>query len=236
MPRTGSIPSTITRSSARASSAPTASPGFNTPTGRIELYSTLFGQWGQTSGAALRRAYPTAPTRCPSASTRTSTWRRYPLIMTTGARHWALVPFGAPADAASARAAPEPGVRDRARRRPRSTACGQGDWCWIENHLGPRAAEGERLARARPVHHLARPRLVVPRAGPPRTTGGGCYGTYVSNAERHRGGGLRGERVRQQLQVAHVPRVRECAPGRGSSATPTWTRSRRVSRPNEELV
>ncbi|MDR0500327.1 MAG: molybdopterin-dependent oxidoreductase [Coriobacteriales bacterium] len=108
--------------------------GFNTPTGRIELYSTLFGQWGQKPVPHYAEP-PYSPYNVPDGFNKEEYLQRYPLIMTTGARQWASfhsehrqIPHlralhPNPEFEISPQTAAERGIK-------------QGDWCWIENHIG----------------------------------------------------------------------------------------------------
>ena len=108
---------------------PDGNLGFNTPTGRIELYSTLFGQWGQKPVPHYAEP-PYSPNQVPERFDKDEYLAKYPLIMTHGRAPLRVLPFRAPADAASARAEPEPGIRDPSgygrEVRPCTTATGAG--------------------------------------------------------------------------------------------------------------
>jgi len=56
-------------------------PGFNTVTGKVELYSTLFGAWGDDP-LPYHQEPPYSPYSTPELA------REYPLILTTGARFY----------------------------------------------------------------------------------------------------------------------------------------------------
>ena len=108
--------------------------GFNTPTGRIELYSTLFNLWGQKPVPHFAEP-PYSPNQVPARFDKDEYLEKYPLIMTTGARHTAFfhsehrqIPHlralhPDPCFYLNQNVADRFGVKD-------------GDWCWIENHLG----------------------------------------------------------------------------------------------------
>jgi anaerobic selenocysteine-containing dehydrogenase len=107
---------------------PDGQPGFNTPSGRIELYNSAFALWGYDP-----LPYFEEPSCSPYASP--ELYARYPLVLTTGARSfeffhsehrqletmrefhpWPL--FEMHPEAATRRGLQE------------------GDWCWIENQRG----------------------------------------------------------------------------------------------------
>lgn len=58
-------------------------PGFATPTGRFELYSTNYAAWGQDP-LPFYKEPPYSPYSCDQETT-----EKYPLVLTTGARDWA---------------------------------------------------------------------------------------------------------------------------------------------------
>lgn len=107
---------------------PDGSPGFNTPTGRIELWSTFFNAWDLEPMPYFEEPEP-SPYSTPDLS------EKYPLILTTGARSWwsfhsehrqipslrAHKPW--PTIEVHPLTAAENGLKD-------------GDWCWIENDRG----------------------------------------------------------------------------------------------------
>lgn len=103
-------------------------PGFNTNTGRIELYSTLYEMWGLDP-----LPYFEEPTESPTSTP--DIYKEYPLVLTTGARQWgsfhsehrqvprlrALHPD--PELQIHPETAARYGIRD-------------GEWVWIENSMG----------------------------------------------------------------------------------------------------
>lgn len=60
---------------------PDGKVGFNTPTGRIELWSTLLASWGQKPLPYFEEP-PMSPYSQPEL------YKEYPLVLTTGARHY----------------------------------------------------------------------------------------------------------------------------------------------------
>jgi len=102
--------------------------GFNTPTRRIELYSTFYEQIGLDP-----LPYFEEPTESPLSTP--DIYEKYPLILTTGARPWGLfhsehrqIPHlraihPDPALQIHPDAAAKYGVKD-------------GDWVWVENSMG----------------------------------------------------------------------------------------------------
>ena len=107
---------------------PDGNPGFNTPTGRIELWSTFFNAWDLEPMPYFEEPEP-SPYSTPDLS------EKYPLILTTGARSWwsfhsehrqipslrAHKPW--PTIEVHPLTAAENGLKD-------------GDWCWVENDRG----------------------------------------------------------------------------------------------------
>ncbi len=103
-------------------------PGFNTPTGRVELYSTFFEQIGLDP-----LPYYEEPTESPLS--RPELYKEYPLVLTTGARPWGFfhsehrqVPrlralHRDPEVQIHPETAARYGIKD-------------GDWVWIENRMG----------------------------------------------------------------------------------------------------
>lgn len=146
--------------------------GFNTPTGRVELYSTLFGAWGQKPVPHFAEP-PVSPYSTPEYA------EEYPLIMTTGARQWASF-HSEHRQIPHLRALhPDPEF-EIAPATAEGLGIKQGDWCWIENHLG-------RVQLRANVSPVLDPRVVsldhawwFPERDP-EDTGTGCYGTYASN-------------------------------------------------------
>ncbi|UWG98924.1 molybdopterin-dependent oxidoreductase [Dehalobacter sp. DCM] len=102
--------------------------GFNTPTGKLELYSTLFAEWGLDPLPYFEEP-PYSPVSTPLKS------KEYPFILTTGARsleffhseHRQLKTMREfhpdPLFDINSEIAAEMGIQE-------------GDWCWLENHNG----------------------------------------------------------------------------------------------------
>ncbi len=103
-------------------------PGFNTPTGRIELYSTFFEMWDLPPLPYFEEPEP-SPYSTPELA------KKYPYILTTGARNWwsfhsehRQIPslrshHPWPVVELHPETAAENGLKD-------------GDWCWVENNRG----------------------------------------------------------------------------------------------------
>ena len=90
---------------------PDGQPGFNTPSGRIELYNTNLMLWGYDPLPDFKE-----PSCSPVSSPELA--EKYPLVLTTGARSFGVLPFRAsPGGHDVARAAPRPAVRDEPCRR-----------------------------------------------------------------------------------------------------------------------
>jgi anaerobic selenocysteine-containing dehydrogenase len=103
-------------------------PGFNTPTGRVELYSTIFEQLGLDP-----LPYFEEPTESPLSTP--ELYQEYPLVLTTGARPWAFF-HSEQRQVGRLRALhPEAMVQMH----PETAAkygVKDGDWVWIENRMG----------------------------------------------------------------------------------------------------
>lgn len=146
--------------------------GFGTPTGRIELYSTMFPLWDQKP-VPIYGEPPFGPVGSPELM------EEYPFVLTTGARQWAsfhsehrqiphlraLHPW--PEFLIHPDAAEKLGIKT-------------GDWCYLENHLG-------KIRMRANVSIETDPRVIncdhawwFPEAEP-EDTGEGCFGTYASN-------------------------------------------------------
>ncbi|MDR2108778.1 MAG: molybdopterin-dependent oxidoreductase, partial [Coriobacteriales bacterium] len=147
--------------------------GFNTPTGRIELYSTLFGQWGQKPVPHFAEP-PISPYSDPEYA------KDYPLILTTGARQWASF-HSEHRQIPHLRALhPDPSIEIHPKT-AEPLGVREGDWVIVENSLGK--------IRMKAVLTAALDERVVscdhawwfPEKDP-EDKGGGCYGTYESNA------------------------------------------------------
>ncbi|MFC2057291.1 molybdopterin dinucleotide binding domain-containing protein, partial [Chloroflexota bacterium] len=103
-------------------------PGFNTPTGRVELRSTLMEQFGLDPLPFFEE-----PTEGPTSTP--ELMKEYPLILSTGARQWAFF-HSEHRQITSLRAThPQPEVEIH----PETAAkygIEDGDWVWIENSMG----------------------------------------------------------------------------------------------------
>lgn len=120
-------------------------PGFNTPTGRIELCSTFFDMWDLPPMPYFEEPEP-SPYSTPELA------KKYPYILTTGARNWwsfhsehrqipslrSHRPW--PIVELHPETAAENGLKD-------------GDWCWVENDRG-------RCKRVVQVTNAVTPRVV----------------------------------------------------------------------------
>lgn len=187
---------------------PDGNLGFNTPTGRIELYSTLFGQWGQKPVPHYAEP-PYSPNQVPERFNKEEYLAKYPLIMTTGARHFAFfhsehrqIPHlralnPDPAFEIAPETAEKYGIKD-------------GDWCWIENHLS-------RVQLKASVSPVLDPSTIsldhawwFPERDP-EDTGKGCYDTYASNANVIVEAGC-GESGFGNNCKSHMCRVYKCEP------------------------
>ncbi|UWG96141.1 molybdopterin-dependent oxidoreductase [Dehalobacter sp. DCM] len=103
-------------------------PGFNTPTGRIELYSTLFDEWGLEPLPFFEE-----PEEGPLSSP--ELMQEFPYVLTTGARHWSYFHSEHRQISRLRSLRPDPLVEMH----PKTAAANgikEGDWCWIENRLG----------------------------------------------------------------------------------------------------
>lgn len=110
--------------------------GFNTPTGRIELYSTLLARWGQNP-LPIYSEPPFSPYHLPELIEEEDPDYReqFPLIMTTGARQWASF-HSEHRQIPHLRALhPEPEIEMHPETAEK-LGIKTGDWCWVENHLG----------------------------------------------------------------------------------------------------
>ena len=210
---------------------PDGNLGFNTPTGRIELYSTLFGQWGQKPVPHYAEP-PYSPNQVPERFDKDEYLAKYPLIMTTGARHFAFF-HSEHRQMPHLRALnPNPEFEihpDTAEK----YGVRHGDWCWIENHLG----RVQLKANVSPVLDPSTISLDHAWWFPERAaedTGNGCYDTYVSNANVIIEAGC-GESGFGNNCKSHMCRVYACAPEEIIGDTDMDEIVSRFA-PNEELV
>lgn len=103
-------------------------PGFNTPTGRIELYSTLFDEWGMEPLPFFEE-----PEEGPFSSPQLM--KEYPYVLTTGARHWAFFHSEHRQIPRLRSLRPDPLVEMHPKT-AEANGIKEGDWVWIENRLG----------------------------------------------------------------------------------------------------
>ena len=107
---------------------PDGQVGFNTPTGRIEFYSTLFEKFGYDPLPYIEEP-GIGPVTTPDL------YEEYPLIMITGARTTSFfhsehrqIPY-------LRQLTPDPWVQIHPRT-AKALNISEGDWVWIENHRG----------------------------------------------------------------------------------------------------
>lgn len=103
-------------------------PGFNTPTGKVELASTLFKEWGLDPVP-----YFEEPTESPYSTPKL--YEEYPLVLTTGARPWGFFHSEQRQVPTLRELHPDPTVEihpDTAKR----LGVIDGEWVWIENRMG----------------------------------------------------------------------------------------------------
>lgn len=115
---------------------PDGQPGFNTPTGRVELYASLFQNFGYDPLPYLEEP-GIGPVSTPEI------YADYPLIMTTGARTTSFfhsehrqIPY-------LRQLTPDPWVQINPKTAADNNIC-EGDWVWVENHRG-RARQRARI-------------------------------------------------------------------------------------------
>ncbi|HWQ75146.1 MAG TPA: molybdopterin-dependent oxidoreductase [Syntrophomonas sp.] len=107
---------------------PDGEPGFNTPTGKVEYYSTLFDAWGNDP-LPYHEEPPESPVSTPQM------YKEYPLVLTTGARSWEYFHSEYRQMPTMRESHPDPIVEMH----PDTAAklgIIEGDWVWIENHRG----------------------------------------------------------------------------------------------------
>ncbi|HXG36682.1 MAG TPA: molybdopterin-dependent oxidoreductase [Dehalococcoidia bacterium] len=103
-------------------------PGFNTPTGKVELYSTQMEKWGLDPLPHYEEPWM-SPVSTPELA------KEYPLILITGGRTIAYFHSEHRQLKSMRRLHPYPEVvihPDTAK----SLGVSEGDWVWLENHLG----------------------------------------------------------------------------------------------------
>jgi anaerobic selenocysteine-containing dehydrogenase len=118
---------------------PDGKPGFNTPTGRIELWSSMYNGVGLDPLPYFEEPTP-GPTATPDL------YEEYPLVLTTGARDWASFHSEHRQIARLRAFKPEPTIQVHPNILAR-LGIADGDWVWVENHLG----RAKRRVQATPV-------------------------------------------------------------------------------------
>jgi len=103
-------------------------PGFNTPTGKLELYSTLMDGWGYDPLPYFEEP-PTSPYSTPTL------YKEYPLILTTGARNWSFFHSEHRQVPNLRDLHPDPIVEIHPQTAEKY-GIKNGDWVWIENEMG----------------------------------------------------------------------------------------------------
>jgi anaerobic selenocysteine-containing dehydrogenase len=103
-------------------------PGFNTPTGKVELYSTMMKEW-ELDPLPYFEEPPQSPVSTPEV------FAEYPLVLTTGARRWGYFHSEHRQVPSLRELHPDPTVEIH----PDTAAkygIQDGDWVWIENGMG----------------------------------------------------------------------------------------------------
>lgn len=103
-------------------------PGFMTPTGRVELYSTMLEAWGDEPLPYYKEP-PTSPVATPEYA------KEYPLVLSTGARTWSYFHSEQRHVPLLREVEPWPLVEINPQD---AETCGinDGDWVWLENDNG----------------------------------------------------------------------------------------------------
>ena len=103
-------------------------PGFNTGTGKLELYSTLFDMWGKDPLPTYTEP-PESPVSTPEL------YKQYPLVLTCGQRSWEFFHSEHRQLPTMREFHPNPKVEIHP---DTATQLGiqEGDWVWIENQRG----------------------------------------------------------------------------------------------------
>lgn len=103
-------------------------PGFNTVTGKVELYSTLFEEWGEDPLPYYKEP-PYSPVSTPEIA------KEYPLVLTTGARKTTSF-HSEHRQIKSLRAIDPDPVLEINPETAASLGIKEGDWVYIENQFG----------------------------------------------------------------------------------------------------
>ena len=107
---------------------PDGQPGFMTPTGRIELYSTMLEAWGDDPLPYYEEP-PTSPHATPEYAA------EYPLVLSTGARTWSYFHSEQRHVPLLREVEPWPLV-DINPKDAEKRGLHDGDWVWLENDVG----------------------------------------------------------------------------------------------------
>lgn len=125
-------------------------PGFNTPTGRIELYSTLMKKWGYDPLPHHEEPWM-SPYSTPELA------EKYPLILCTGGRTIAYFHSEHRMIKSMRTLHPYPEITIHPET-AKSLSVNEGDWVWVENHLG-------RCKRKAQISECVHPRVVTASHG-----------------------------------------------------------------------
>ena len=109
---------------------PDGQPGFNTLTGRAELYLSIFDEWNVGLDPL---PYATEPPDSPVSTP--ELYKEYPLVLTTGARSWVFFHSENRQQPSAREIHPHPIVQIHPETAKRF-GIREGDWVWIENRNG----------------------------------------------------------------------------------------------------
>ncbi|MDR2673088.1 MAG: molybdopterin-dependent oxidoreductase [Coriobacteriales bacterium] len=108
---------------------PDGEPGFFTPTGKYEFFITLYDSWGDDP-LPFYEEPPTSPYSTPEM------FKKYPLVLTTGKRSFEFFHSEwRQAETTSRELHPFPRFEIHPET-ARTYGVAEGEWAWIENHLG----------------------------------------------------------------------------------------------------
>ncbi|MBN1538334.1 MAG: molybdopterin-dependent oxidoreductase [Anaerolineales bacterium] len=107
---------------------PDGKSGFNTPSGRIELFSNVFEMLGLDP-----LPYYEEPTESPYSTP--DVYQEYPFVLTTGARSWAFFHSETRQIPQMRSLHPDPNIEMHPQA-AKSLGVQEGDWVWIENRQG----------------------------------------------------------------------------------------------------